>query len=148
MPSTSPSSLAAVYQALRSILNNKRRGREEERKRKRRREEERRNEGYLRQNRFTDGPASALGKIKMARLSFYGQTVLCNDSYISHPFTFTPSFSLFVTCTSLEEIKRLAQELGLGGGGKEMMPIDNYGFSRQFAWVNDKFGVSWQLNLP
>ncbi|MEL6662392.1 MAG: VOC family protein, partial [Pseudomonadota bacterium] len=29
-----------------------------------------------------------------------------------------------------------------------LMPMDNYGFSQRFAWVNDKFGVSWQLNLP
>jgi predicted 3-demethylubiquinone-9 3-methyltransferase (glyoxalase superfamily) len=27
------------------------------------------------------------------------------------------------------------------------MPLNNYGFNRQFGWVNDRFGVSWQLNL-
>ncbi|WP_292274241.1 VOC family protein, partial [Mesorhizobium sp.] len=25
---------------------------------------------------------------------------------------------------------------------------DDYGFSRRFAWLNDRFGVSWQINLP
>ncbi|WP_292497612.1 VOC family protein, partial [Mesorhizobium sp.] len=24
----------------------------------------------------------------------------------------------------------------------------DYGFSRRFAWLNDRFGVSWQINLP
>jgi len=27
------------------------------------------------------------------------------------------------------------------------MPVDDYGFSRRFAWVDDRFGVSWQLNV-
>ena len=25
---------------------------------------------------------------------------------------------------------------------------DNYGFSTLFTWIADRFGVSWQLNLP
>jgi len=27
------------------------------------------------------------------------------------------------------------------------MPLDNYGFSKRFARIDDRFGVSWQLNL-
>jgi predicted 3-demethylubiquinone-9 3-methyltransferase (glyoxalase superfamily) len=64
---------------------------------------------------------------------------------MKHAFTFTPSFSLFVTCISEEEIGRLF--CALSEGGAVFMPLADYGFNRQFAWVNDRFGVSWQLNL-
>ncbi|AJQ94511.1 hypothetical protein YC6258_02473 [Gynuella sunshinyii YC6258] len=29
-----------------------------------------------------------------------------------------------------------------------MMPLDRYEFSTGYSWVADRFGVSWQLNLP
>jgi predicted 3-demethylubiquinone-9 3-methyltransferase (glyoxalase superfamily) len=53
--------------------------------------------------------------------------------------------SFFVDCESETEITRLCS--ALKEGGEELMPLGSYGFSRQFAWVNDRFGVSWQLNL-
>jgi uncharacterized glyoxalase superfamily protein PhnB len=36
----------------------------------------------------------------------------------------------------------------LATGGQIHMPLDNYGFSQQFGWLQDRFGVSWQLNFP
>jgi predicted 3-demethylubiquinone-9 3-methyltransferase (glyoxalase superfamily) len=91
-----------------------------------------------------EGPG-AEGSVMKASFSIAGQTILCIDSAMKHDFSFTPSFSLFVTCESEEQIRRLAA--ALAEGGAELMPLDNYGFSRQFAWVNDRFGVSWQLML-
>lgn len=31
---------------------------------------------------------------------------------------------------------------------KVMMPLGDYGFSPCYGWVVDRFGMSWQLNLP
>ena len=50
------------------------------------------------------------GTIVLASMSLRGQTVLVSDSYISHGFTFTPSFSLLVTCEDEAELERLRAE--------------------------------------
>jgi predicted 3-demethylubiquinone-9 3-methyltransferase (glyoxalase superfamily) len=85
------------------------------------------------------------GKIKHATFTLAGQEYMCIDSS-GHAFTFTPSVSLFVGCETEEEIDRLYA--ALGEGGEALMPLSSYGFSTKFGWVNDRFGVSWQLNLP
>jgi predicted 3-demethylubiquinone-9 3-methyltransferase (glyoxalase superfamily) len=92
-----------------------------------------------------EGPG-AEGSVVQAAFRLGEQTVLCLDSSVPHDFTFTPAFSFFVDCESEADLRRLAGELG--EGGYVMMPLDNYGFSRLFTWLSDRFGVSWQLNLP
>ena len=92
-----------------------------------------------------EGPG-AEGSVYQASFTVAGQTIMCFDSPVKHGFTFTPSISLFVECESEAEIDRLAG--ALAEGGEFMMPLGDYGFSRRFAWVGDRFGVSWQLNLP
>ena len=32
-------------------------------------------------------------------------------------------------------------------GGKALMPLDDYGFSSRYGWVQDRYGISWQLLL-
>ena len=86
------------------------------------------------------------GTVVVARFRIAGQTVMCSDSPVQHAFSFTPSISLFVTCESEAQIRRLTA--ALDSGDKVYMPLDNYGFSTLFAWVGDRFGVTWQLNLP
>jgi predicted 3-demethylubiquinone-9 3-methyltransferase (glyoxalase superfamily) len=95
--------------------------------------------------RYGKGGPGAEGSVKLAAFSVAGQTILCIDSPAKHAFTFTPASSLFVECESEAEIGRLAA--ALAEGGTVMMPLDNYGFSRQFTWLGDRYGVSWQLNL-
>ena len=86
------------------------------------------------------------GTVKQALFSLKGQEFMCIDSPPIHDFTFTPSFSIFITCESKEELNHLYESLL--ADGEALMPLDDYGFSKAFGWVNDKFGVSWQLNLP
>ncbi|WP_075012565.1 VOC family protein [Geodermatophilus obscurus] len=88
----------------------------------------------------------AEGTVQQATFSIAGQVFRCFDSPPVHAFGFTPSLSLFVDVASEEELDRLFA--GLSEGGEVLMPIGDYGFSRRFGWVNDRFGVSWQLNLP
>jgi predicted 3-demethylubiquinone-9 3-methyltransferase (glyoxalase superfamily) len=91
-----------------------------------------------------EGPQAE--QVAMARIRIGGQEILLNDSPPVHAFTFTPSSSIFIDCDDEAQLRRLAG--GLGEGGGVMMPIDGYGFSRLFTWIADRFGVSWQLNLP
>lgn len=85
------------------------------------------------------------GTIMQATFTLKGQEFMCIDSNVKHEFTFTPSFSIYVTCDTDDEIRSLYQRLN--EGGLELMPLADYGFSKKFGWVNDRFGVSWQLNL-
>ncbi len=95
--------------------------------------------------RHTKTSGGVEGSVLLATFRVGDQTALCTDSAIQHGFTFTPSFSFFVTCESEALLERLFS--ALSAGGSVMMPLDNYGFSRKFGWVADRFGVSWQLNL-
>jgi predicted 3-demethylubiquinone-9 3-methyltransferase (glyoxalase superfamily) len=94
---------------------------------------------------FAKGEQGAEGSVKTGLFSVAGQTIRVFDSPVKHAFEFTPSNSLFVECESEAEIDRLAG--ALAEGGKFLMPLGDYGFSQRFAWLNDRFGVSWQLNL-
>lgn len=96
--------------------------------------------------RYGANEAGQEGTVMQAAFTLKGQEFMCIDSYIKHQFSFTPSFSIFVTCDTEEELDNLYEKLG--EGGQALMPLNDYGFSKKFGWLNDRFGVSWQLNLP
>src|SRR5262245_6022135 len=96
-------------------------------------------------SRYGPGEPGAEGSVKQARFSLNGRELMCIDSPVKHGFTFTPAMSLFVDCETEDQIDTLFARLS--EGGKILMPLGQYPFSRKFAWLADRYGVSWQLNL-
>jgi len=96
-------------------------------------------------HRYGANEAGAEGTVVHATFSLCGQVFMCMDSNVKHDFTFTPSISLYIPCATEEEIHRLFEKLSQDG--KVLMPLMTYPFSEMFSWVEDKYGVSWQLNL-
>jgi predicted 3-demethylubiquinone-9 3-methyltransferase (glyoxalase superfamily) len=95
--------------------------------------------------RYGRGEPGAEGSIKRADFVVADQPVICIDSPVKHAFGFTPAVSLFVECEDETEFDTAFHQLSRDG--RVLMPPGNYGFSRRFAWTDDRFGVSWQLNL-
>ena len=90
-----------------------------------------------------DGPG-AEGTVALGEAVLAGQTVRFFDSSVQHAFTFTPSLSMFITVDTEDELDLIVDALAVGG--TFLMAKGDYGFSRRFAWLNDEFGVSWQVN--
>ena len=74
-------------------------------------------------------------------ISGYSFTAINADT----TFKPTPSISFFYTCDTKEEIDTLWEKLV--DGGKSLMELGEYPFSKYYGWVRDKFGYSWQLML-
>jgi len=60
-------------------------------------------------------------------------------------FSFTPAISFFVNCKTERELDKLWENLS--ERGKVLMKLGKYPFSEKYGWLNDKYGVSWQLIL-
>lgn len=96
-------------------------------------------------NRFGPESNEWEGKIMQGLIRIGELNIMVSDSSVSHDFSFTPSTSLFIECESMDELMRYYEKIK--SKGAILMPIDDYGFSKQFAWVSDPFGFTWQLNL-
>ena len=84
------------------------------------------------------------GKVQIATFSIAGQQINIMDSSVRHEFDFTPSLSLFFQCESEEQLEHVYA--GVLDGGQAMMPKSDYGFG-PYAWLADRYGVSWQLSF-
>lgn len=60
-------------------------------------------------------------------------------------FSFTPAISFFVTLEAQTEADALWAKLV--EGGTVLMPLQPYDWSEKYGWLNDRYGLSWQISL-
>ena len=58
-------------------------------------------------------------------------------------FKFNPSISFHVTCTTVEEVDEIWKKLSQGA--QVLMELGAYPFSERYGWLQDKYGLSWQI---
>lgn len=85
--------------------------------------------------RYEEAEQGPTGKIKYSSFKLNGQPFVAMDSGVEMPkeMVFTPGFSLYINCDSQQEIDKYWDELAEGGRHD------------QCGWLQDRFGVSWQV---
>lgn len=58
-------------------------------------------------------------------------------------FKINPSISFHAKCRTVEEVNEIWEKLS--DGGTVMMELGEYPFSKRYGWIQDKYGVSWQV---
>jgi predicted 3-demethylubiquinone-9 3-methyltransferase (glyoxalase superfamily) len=95
---------------------------------------------------------SRIGEIITIRNTPSGDTDIVNIELYGQEFTlisagplfkFNPSVSFLVSCKTKEEVSALWKQLSKGGTA--LMELGSYPFSERYSWIQDKYGLSWQL---
>ena len=60
-------------------------------------------------------------------------------------FQFNPSISFLVACATKDEVDGLW--VALSDGGTALMELGAYPFSERYGWLQDRYGLSWQIML-
>ena len=91
-----------------------------------------------------DGPGTP-GSVQHSIFTLNGQVFMAIDANNGEELPMNPAMSLYVTVKDAMEMERLFSGLKEGA---ILMPKTEMPPFREFAWVQDKFGVSFQLALP
>jgi predicted 3-demethylubiquinone-9 3-methyltransferase (glyoxalase superfamily) len=95
-------------------------------------------------NNPVDTPSGKTGTVLTSGFELDGQEFMILNG--GPEFTMNPSISFMVHCDTAGEVEALWNKLS--DGGKALMPLDTYPFSDKYGWIQDKYGLSWQLILP
>ncbi len=82
-------------------------------------------------SRYGDAGPGAKGSVMSATFELEGQQFYALNA--GPQFSFTPAISFFVTCKTQEEVDEFWEKLSEGGR------------EDQCGWLQDKFGLSWQI---
>lgn len=95
------------------------------------------------------------GTLQHAEFTLAGQRFMCinmppegargHDHAPWDQLAFSPATAIYVQCESDNEFDKLYG--ALSEGGEVILPVGGYGFSAKFAFLTDRFGVAWRLNL-
>ncbi|MFC5464819.1 VOC family protein [Lederbergia graminis] len=95
---------------------------------------------------LTDTPS---GDAKLVTFELWGQKFMAING--GPYFTLNPSISFMVNFdpSRMDDASGKLEEVWkkLSDGGTVLMPLDKYPFSEKYGWIQDKFGLSWQLIL-
>jgi predicted 3-demethylubiquinone-9 3-methyltransferase (glyoxalase superfamily) len=81
--------------------------------------------------RYGEAGPGAKGSVMSATFQLEGQEFIALNG--GPQFTFSPAISFFVNCETQEEVDELWEKLSEGGR------------KNRCGWLQDKFGVSWQI---
>jgi predicted 3-demethylubiquinone-9 3-methyltransferase (glyoxalase superfamily) len=81
------------------------------------------------------------GTVEMITIELAGQEFMLLSA--GPHFTFTPAISFVIACNTVDEVNTLWEKLI--DGGVALMPLGRYPFSEKYGWVNDRYGLSWQI---
>lgn len=81
------------------------------------------------------------GTVQMATIEILG--TVFNFMTAGPYLPFNPTVSFIVSCDSQEEVDQLWEKLS--NSGKILMELSSYPFAEKYGWVQDKYGVSWQI---
>lgn len=81
------------------------------------------------------------GTVEIFTVQLLGQefTLISAGPY----FKFTPAVSFFVGYSTKEEVDAIWKNLLEGGSA--LMELGEYPFSEKYGWVQDRYGLSWQV---
>jgi predicted 3-demethylubiquinone-9 3-methyltransferase (glyoxalase superfamily) len=94
-------------------------------------------------SRYGEAEPGQVGSVTVVSFRLAGQQITAFNA--GPHFTINPSVSFFVESDSEAEIDALWEKLA--EGGMALMELGEYPFSKKYGWVQDRFGVSWQLGL-